>query len=463
MQAILFVAFAIINLPIFFMKRLVFLLNIIALCTFVSAQDAEISFVGRNLKADSYIQISRVEITNLTRNWTEALTYPDTVLTLTISTGIKDNDNKSTWGLEQNTPNPFHYNTSVHLSLNEKGAVNFELTDISGKKILSQTFSSLQPGTHQFNIRVATLGVYLLTASQNGQKSSVKMIQQGEGASTQITYAGLGNSSTENAIKKLSDKPFRFGDLMKYKAFTNLNGIEEESCEVQTIQMESDTIVLPFDLDNEIFVCGTSAIADIDGNIYHSVELGQQCWLGENLKTTRTNDGKDIAIGTAGSLTKAYRYCFDDEYTKETFGTLYNFKAVSSGKLCPNGWHVPTRKEFEDMITYMRYDSPYLCNEEDTNTFAKALASTSGWKVIERKCAVGWQQETNNTSGMSIYPAGCFVSDFGFKGIAAYLWTSTSSSTNGADYCRMEWGFEYIQMSGARKESGYAIRCIKDY
>lgn len=435
----------------------------IAFLANIVAQDVEITFVGHDLRTNSYIQISRVEITNVTRDWTETLTYPDTTLQMMVSVGIQDNNAPKAWGLAQNRPNPFCGSTNVLLSLVESDPVTLELSDITGKLIASQTFASLQQGEHQFQINVANTGVYLLTAIQNGRTSSIKMIEQGEGTANQISYYGMDKSATDNAFKKLIDKPFRFGDEMKYKAYANFNETEEVSMVIQKAQMESDNIVLPFDLDNHEFVCGTSAVADIDGNIYHSVQLGSQCWLGENLKCSRTNDGKAIELSTKEtSLSKKYRYCFEDEYTRETFGTLYNFKTVSTGILCPNGWHVPSRAEYEDMIKYMRYDSPYLCDSEDTNTNAKAVASTSGWKVIDKHCAVGWQQETNNASGMSIYPAGCFVSDFGFKGVAAYLWTSTSSSTNGADYCRIEWGFEFIQMSGARKESGYAVRCMKD-
>jgi uncharacterized protein (TIGR02145 family) len=44
------------------------------------------------------------------------------------------------------------------------------------------------------------------------------------------------------------------------------------------------------------FKCGTSTVTDADGNIYHTVQIGGQCWMKENMRTTRYPDGKLIRI-----------------------------------------------------------------------------------------------------------------------------------------------------------------------
>jgi len=42
----------------------------------------------------------------------------------------------------------------------------------------------------------------------------------------------------------------------------------------------------------------------------------------------------------------------DDTSTQvATFGNLYNFYAVETGELCPSGWHVATKEDFEELIS----------------------------------------------------------------------------------------------------------------
>jgi hypothetical protein len=102
-------------------------------------------------------------------------------------------------------------------------------------------------------------------------------------------------------------------------------------------------------------------IEDIEGNVYETIGIGYQMWMTENLKTTKYNDGTDIPLvtdnGAWDSLsTPAYCwYIIDSElHTKytQTCGALYNWYAVETGKLCPNGWHVPTNSEWTELIDY---------------------------------------------------------------------------------------------------------------
>jgi len=47
---------------------------------------------------------------------------------------------------------------------------------------------------------------------------------------------------------------------------------------------------------SQSFDCGTSTVTDIDGNLYHTVKIGSQCWLKENMRTTRYSDGQLVGI-----------------------------------------------------------------------------------------------------------------------------------------------------------------------
>lgn len=107
---------------------------------------------------------------------------------------------------------------------------------------------------------------------------------------------------------------------------------------------------------------------DVEGNIYGSADLLTHTWMTENLRTTRLNDGTQIPLVTenaAWSSQVSAAYCWYDnkEANKETYGALYNWEAVKSGKLCPAGWHIPTDEEwsvFERMYGGSAYAGGYL-------------------------------------------------------------------------------------------------------
>ena len=102
---------------------------------------------------------------------------------------------------------------------------------------------------------------------------------------------------------------------------------------------------------------GNSTVKDIDGNIYHTVTIGTQIWLAEDLKTTRYNDGNPIpcVVDTAewGTLhSGAYCWANNDESNKSVYGALYNWYTTNNGKLCPLGWHVSSNSDWETLINY---------------------------------------------------------------------------------------------------------------
>src|SRR5688572_26176378 len=79
------------------------------------------------------------------------------------------------------------------------------------------------------------------------------------------------------------------------------------------------------------FTCGLSTISDIDGNSYGTINIGAQCWMQENLKTTQYRNGiaiPNIAIdgSWATDATGAYS-CYDNNCGNynTTYGKLYNW------------------------------------------------------------------------------------------------------------------------------------------
>jgi len=101
-----------------------------------------------------------------------------------------------------------------------------------------------------------------------------------------------------------------------------------------------------------------TGIKDIDGNLYPVVKIGDQLWIAKNLMVTHYNDGSPIANPTADAdwlaagSAKSGAYCWysNNQSIGKTYGALYNWYTIATGKLAPKGWHVPTYDEFIKMI-----------------------------------------------------------------------------------------------------------------
>lgn len=218
---------------------------------------------------------------------------------------------------------------------------------------------------------------------------------------------------------------------------------------------------------------GTPAVADIDGNIYSTVQIGDQCWMRENLKTTKYADGTNIALGSTTSNT-AYRYYPDgNEGTVATYGYLYNWKAVmrnaSSSSdnpsgvqgICPNGWHVPSDAEWTQLTDYVSSRSQYVCGV-DNLAIAKALSASVGWENNTNSCAVGNNLSTNNATGFSALPAGCFNGSNSLFGSDTFFWSSSENSAQHAYYRLISNENDDVFQYYVLKTRGFSVRCLRD-
>jgi uncharacterized protein (TIGR02145 family) len=99
-------------------------------------------------------------------------------------------------------------------------------------------------------------------------------------------------------------------------------------------------------------------LTDGDGNTYDSIVIGNQVWMKQNLKTTKYNDGSvienvpDTAVW-ADALTGAFCNYENEDTLDDVYGKLYNWYAVNTGKLCPNGWHVATSNDWNVLADYL--------------------------------------------------------------------------------------------------------------
>jgi uncharacterized protein (TIGR02145 family) len=231
------------------------------------------------------------------------------------------------------------------------------------------------------------------------------------------------------------------------------------------------------------FTCGTSTVSDIDGNSYHTVSIGSQCWLKENLKVSKYNDGTIIPDKTTssdwGTLITGARTGYDvnlvplSDYVG-TFGYLYNwYAATDSRKLCPTGWHVPTDAEWTIMIQTLD-PSAVIINSGNELSFTGNQSATAGTALkstttnISAGSGLGWDPESppspgTNTSGFSALPGG-FRSIVAFNSIryrASFL--SVTQKDSGTFWGRrMSYDDSYVERILTLKATGLSVRCLKD-
>ena len=195
-------------------------------------------------------------------------------------------------------------------------------------------------------------------------------------------------------------------------------------------------------------------VTDVDGNVYLAVTIGTQVWMAENLKTSKLKDGTAIPLVTDdqewNQLTSpGYSWNDNDESSYgETYGGLYNWYALESGKLCPAGWHVPSVGEWEFLINFL--------GGEDIAGGKLKEGGTEHW--------LNPNTGGSNESGFRALPGGYHNSTGSYNLIHEYgrFWTSTSNDFQTAFY----WFFGYQSTAATSsvniKSSGFSVRCVMD-
>jgi uncharacterized protein (TIGR02145 family) len=193
-------------------------------------------------------------------------------------------------------------------------------------------------------------------------------------------------------------------------------------------------------------------VMDTVGNIYNTVQVGTQCWMRENLRTTRYNDGTSIPViisHLSWTVAPSGACCW---YNNDSFswgmdyGALYNWFAVETGNLCPAGWHVPTNAEWNVLSTLLGGDS----------IAGSSLKANTHWLPPN----VG----ATNVTWFTALPGGYRDHSDGLynqKGMFGFWWTSTELPPN-AIYRGMSTLYTDLLQNAAFKRLGFSVRCIQD-
>ena len=199
-------------------------------------------------------------------------------------------------------------------------------------------------------------------------------------------------------------------------------------------------------------------VIDVDGNIYKTVYIGTQHWMGENLKVSKYNDGTSIPNITDNAewsklTTGAWSYYNNDAANNVKYGKLYNWYAVSpttngNKNVCPTGWHVPSDAEWTILTDYLGGDSVAGGKLKE--------AGTTNWTSPNK--------EATNSSLFTGLPGGCRFDSGSYSnfGVFGAWWSSTEYNITNASNCYIFTNFKNTKNQPRNVTYALSIRCLKD-
>jgi len=376
-------------------------------------------------------------------------------------TGIAD-DPSGTPGnfrLLQNYPNPFNPSTIIGYELTSPAHITIEIYNVLGQKVntLIHEFQNTSghvtwDGTNDMGQGVPA-GLYIYSLKSGGKRVNRKMLlidgHQGSGSA----------SSSPSFSQKHADNTMLKNQLSDQYTLT-VTGDNLATYEQQGLEITSNMIV-------DVTVIRT--LLDIDGNVYHTVKIGDQWWMAENLKVTHYRNSTPISkvtdnnlwIGQGWTETGAYCAYNNNENNADTYGYLYNWYAVNDiSDIAPLGWHVPTDEDWKELEKYLG-----LSQAEADDTSWRGIYE--GGKLKETG-TTHWDSPNTgatNETGFSAFPGGYRnSSDGSFNKQETYgrFWTSTESSTFRAWLRCLNHDHSDIARYDDFRELGYSVRCVND-
>ena len=218
------------------------------------------------------------------------------------------------------------------------------------------------------------------------------------------------------------------------------------------------------------------------GYDYETVQIGGQCWFAENLRSDVYQNGDAINSGlstaswqtTAFGATAVYgqgaSQCTDNDPGDQAcdenwaileYGRLYNFLAVDDERgLCPQGWHVPTDEEFQQMEGALGMSAEELSAEGYRGTNQGDMLKTQfGWFSNGNGTnEVGFNGEASGFRGQS--------ASFLGAGVECNWWTADAAGVFDGDEDAWSRTLRYnqggIQRYHWSQRNGFSVRCIQD-
>jgi uncharacterized protein (TIGR02145 family) len=210
------------------------------------------------------------------------------------------------------------------------------------------------------------------------------------------------------------------------------------------------------------FQCGSPFTDSRDGQSYQTVQIGDQCWMAENLNIGTRINGSSSQTDN-GTIEK---YCYNNSDAQcDVYGGLYQWNEMmyyttiaGVQGICPEGWHLPT-------------DAEWCALEQEVDP--SITCSSIGWRGIDgggklkETGTTHWNSPNTgatNSSGFTALPGGYrrisgLFSGAGNNGI---WWSSSEYDGSSAWYRGLDYDYAQVFRSDNTKSYGFSVRCLKD-
>jgi uncharacterized protein (TIGR02145 family) len=185
-----------------------------------------------------------------------------------------------------------------------------------------------------------------------------------------------------------------------------------------------------------------------DNEVYAVVQIGNQCWMAENLRYNASGSWLNSA-----NLSTTYGRLYD-------WATVMNNSTTSSSNpsgvqgICPSGWHLPSDSEWNELEVALGMPAADTANTGYRGTHGTGMKSTTGWNS---------SGNGTNTSGFNAFPAGLYSSgSFGGLGVNTGFWSSTEHSLTTAWRRSLSFGSTGVYRYTLDETYGASCRCAKD-
>ena len=290
------------------------------------------------------------------------------------------------------------------------------------------------------------------TESSSSVKTDVSSSSEGNSSSsvkTDVSSSSEGNSSSSVKTDASSSSEGNSSSSVKADVSSSSEGNSSSSAK----EISSSSLVTTGICKTKLkdYCTYDSLYDDRDGQVYKTVKIGEQWWMAENLRYEDTLESK----------------CFKDNPDNcLVYGKLYTRDGAIND--CPNGWHLPTEKEWLNLYTYVKRN---IGKEEHAG---QHLRADTLWDVSG--LGVGY-----DAFGFAALPGGAHDRLANWYGLHTHaLFWSDGSWMNGSILCFLSTIIRYrVQKDLALGVSDmklgitgsycdqystnlYSVRCIKD-
>lgn len=196
--------------------------------------------------------------------------------------------------------------------------------------------------------------------------------------------------------------------------------------------------------------CPGTPTVTYGNKIYHTVQIGDQCWLMENIDVGTRIDG--LKDQTNNGIIE--KYCYDNDPANcEIYGGLYTWdeamKYSSSGEkvqgLCPAGWRLPNLAELTALKSFAKNDGSVL-KDVTQGVGASRGSNSSGFSALLAGTRGAVRGNGSPYSHLRVY---------------AFYWSSIQYDPFYANVMELDYSNNEILLYANGKTAAFSLRCLK--